>query len=88
VAKPHIIVAGAATVGYTYVGHFSKEGSSSRITFVLSRWLCDKVVNPILIKNRREFSVITRSSKISGVFYYSCVMYSTCFLATMPLDKH
>lgn len=32
-AKPHIIVVGAATVSYIFIGDFSEEGSSFRITF-------------------------------------------------------
>lgn len=47
-AKPHIIVVGAATVSYTYTGDFSKEGSSCRITLVFSNWLHDEVVKPSL----------------------------------------
>lgn len=43
-AKPHIIVAGAATVSYTSMEHFSKERSSSSIIVMLSSWLHDKVV--------------------------------------------
>jgi len=48
VAKPHIIVAGAATVSYACMGHVIKGGSSSRVIFILSRWLRDKAVNPNL----------------------------------------
>lgn len=45
-AKPHIIVVGAATV--SYMVYFSKEGSSSRIIFMLSSWLNDEVIKPNL----------------------------------------
>lgn len=38
-AKPHIIVAGAATVSCACMGHGIEGGSSSRVISILSSWL-------------------------------------------------
>lgn len=50
-AKPHIIVAGAATVSYACMWHVSKGGSSSRVIFILSSWLRDKLLISVYNKN-------------------------------------
>lgn len=48
-----------------------------------------KLLNPVYnkISILSEFAVTKSSFKISGVLYYSCVMYSTCFLSAILVNK-